>query len=198
MRQRWERLVPFLAVLFALVLALAGCSAQTTPSSTATETAVPVTPTDPATATPVDPTSLPCGYTWATKRLAEVTSQLQEAFNAAGLKDAVVWAEGYGENCVDTQGQVQSFHAMETDFHIRMPVSSLEDLQAVGDLLQKMLKVLDGFPPDQVPGSQPGYIGVELNAGQDVQNLWFKVSEGTAAREQGLQGAALYEALLNP
>jgi len=46
------------------------------------------------------------------------------------------------------------------------------------------------------PGPQPGYIGVTFQAGNEVLNMWFKVSQGIQARRQGYHNAALLQELL--
>jgi hypothetical protein len=139
----------------------------------------------------------PCAFMWASEPLPDVSAHVQAALNTAGLSEATVQAEAYGENCVEGSGKVRSFGAMETDFRVRLPVADLSDRQALGDLVEKALAVLDQFPPGTVPGPQPGYIGVEFSAGQDTLNLWFTVSAGKSAREQALHGADLLAALNN-
>jgi hypothetical protein len=149
------------------------------------------------TATPDQLELTPCAYMWASKQLPDVSDKVQAAFNAAGLSKATIRAEAYGENCVEANGTVRSFSPMETDFHILLPVTDLTDRQTLGDMLEKLLVVLDQFPPGTVPGPQPGYIGVEFSTGQDTLNSRFTVSAGKSAREQGLHGADLLAALKN-
>jgi hypothetical protein len=139
----------------------------------------------------------PCAYMWASQSLPDVSEQVQAAFNTAGLSEATVRAEAYGENCVEGNGTVRSFGIMETDFHVHIPVTDLSDRQALGDLVEKVLVVLDQFPPEVVPGPQPGHVGVEFSTGQDTLNLWFTVKSGKLAREQNLHGADLLAALNN-
>jgi hypothetical protein len=52
---------------------------------------------------------------------------------------------------------VDHFAAMETDVCIRLQVPYLADTAALGDLLERILVVLDAFPPESPPGPQPGY-----------------------------------------
>jgi hypothetical protein len=117
---------------------------------------------------------------------------------AAGLKDVTVRAEAYGENCYDSQtNEPVSFGAMETDFHITVKVADLAEKDDLGNWLKKILVVLDKFPTGTTPGPQPGYIGVSFRTGSDELNLWFTVTEGKSARDDGLLGAALLDKLLN-
>ena len=178
-----------LTVILAACTAVSGAATPTSVMPTLTVAAVP-TITLVSTAS-----SYNCGYIWARQRLPELDNQVQAALNSAGLDSIQVWTEAYGENCMDSLGQVQSFSAMETDFHLTVPVSSLTDLDSMGSQLEKALDVLDAFPPGKVPGPQPGYVGVLFTAGQDQLNLWFTVQDGINARQQGLHGAALLEAL---
>ena len=139
----------------------------------------------------------PCAFVWATQQLPDVSGQIKSGLAAAGLSDATARTEAFGENCVEGDGTVRSFGAMETDFYLQLPVSDLSDRSTLGDQLEKALAVLDQFPPGTVPGPQPGYIGVEFSAGQDTLNLRFTVSAGKSARDQGLHGADLVAALSN-
>ena len=158
---------------------------------------IQVTTTETSTPTPEQGLP-PCGYMWASKSLPDVTAQVQAAFNTAGLKDANVRAEAFGENCLDVDGKVQSFLAMETDFNITMTVPDLTDTQSLGEWLEKMLVVLDQFPHGTVPGPNPGYISVEFTSAQDRVILRFPVTEGISARQQGLHGADLFNDLKEP
>jgi hypothetical protein len=149
----------------------------------------------PATDTPADQ---PCYFNWATQFLPDLSAQAQVAMEAAGLKDITVRAEAYGENCYDSQtNEPVSFGAMETDFHITVKVADLADKDDLGNSLEKILVVLDKFPTGTTPGLQPGYIGVSFRTDSDELNLWFTVTEGKSARDDGLLGAALLDKLLN-
>lgn len=121
--------------------------------------------------------------------------ELQSALEAAGLQGVSGTAEAYGENCIVASGEVDHFAAMETDFRIRAEVPSLADTAALGDLLERILAVLDTFPPGSTPGPQPGYIGVRFTQDSQEFYLWFTVSAAKTARERGLHGAALLEEL---
>ena len=137
-----------------------------------------------------------CAWVWATQPLPEIGKKVQTALEAAKLPVTDVSAEAFGENCVDSQtNQVTSFGAIETDFRIALQVRSLKDAEKLGSLLEQTLVVLDGFPTGSTPGSQPGIVGVTFQAGKETTNLSFTVTEGKAARDKGLHGAALLEAL---
>ncbi|MEW5828669.1 MAG: hypothetical protein AB1846_07240 [Chloroflexota bacterium] len=186
-------------LLFPLLIAslLAGCNLPLA-TSTAPVTIAPVT-TVPPTGTPTaTPDYRACGFQWASQSLLDLSAQLTEAFTQAGLEVASARAEAYGENCMDEYGQVVYFAAMETDFRITIEVASLDDEAELARLLDASLAVLDGFPPDETPGPQPGYIGIAFEeASGESLNLWFQASRADALRRQGLGGVELLQALKN-
>lgn len=150
----------------------------------------------PAPVTDTPGSNLPCYYNWATQPLPDLSSQVQDAMDAASLTDVSVTAEAYGENCYDAQtDKPVYFAAMETDFRIRMEASDLADTAALGNLLERILVVLDAFPPGATSGPQPGYIGVRFVHGIEEINLWFTVTDGESARALGLHGADLFTKL---
>jgi hypothetical protein len=125
-----------------------------------------------------------------------VSANVQAAINAAGLKNVSTNAQAYGENCYDSQtNKPVSFSTLETDFYITVKVADLTDQSNLGTLLEKILNVLDTFPPGKIPGPQPGKIAVSFQAGNQELNLTFTVPSGKSARLQGLHDAALFEKL---
>ena len=142
------------------------------------------------------PTSQPCYFNWATQSLPDLSTRVKAAMETAGLENISAIAEAYGENCYDTRtNQPVSFTAMETDFRVTVRVKDLTDQEQLGNLLEQILIVLDGFPPGMTPGPQAGYIGVTFQAGDDEVRLWFTITDGESARAQGLHGAALLNKL---
>jgi hypothetical protein len=168
-----------LAGLFA-VLILAACAI---PQS------VPEIPTVPA-------NSQPCMYVWGNQALPDLSAKVQSAFNTAGLKDIQASAEAYGENCVNPQSnKVRGFATIETDFHITVKVAEFTNTDDLGELLEKILVILDAFPVGKIPGPQPGYISITFQSGKAEWTLSFTASAWKAARLLGLHGAALFEKL---
>jgi hypothetical protein len=149
--------------------------------------------TAPVTDTPADQ---PCYFNWATQPLPDLSAKIQAAIDAAGLKNVTATAEAFGENCYDSQtNQPVSFSAMETDFRLSVPVDNLKDNEKLGNLLNEILTVLDGFTSETTQAPQPGYVGVTFRTGNDELRLWFLVEDGKSARALGLHGAALLEEL---
>jgi hypothetical protein len=152
----------------------------------------------PVTATPGTQAGFTeCAWTWDTQPLPDLSADLQSALETAGLTGVTASAEAYGENCITGTGIVDHFTAMETDFRITVQVASLNDRQALGTLLEKILGTLDGFPPESTPGPNAGYIGVTFVVGNEELWLWFPVADGESARALGLGGAALLDKLQN-
>ncbi len=142
------------------------------------------------------PDTLPCYFNWATQPLPDLTSQVQAAMESAGLSGINARAEAYGENCYSAlTNQADSFATLETDFSVTVDVTDLKNKELLGNLLERILVVLDRFPPGNVPGQQPGYIGVVFQKGEEELRLWFLVTQGREARNNGLHGAALLDQL---
>ncbi len=139
-----------------------------------------------------------CYFNWATQTLSELSAQVQAAMDTAGLTGITAHAEAYGENCYDSQtNSLVFFVAMETDFRIAVVVNVLTDKTYLGNLLERILIVLDRFPTGVTPGLNPGHIGVTFHAGKEELNLWFTVADRDSVRARGTNGAALSEALQN-
>ena len=135
-----------------------------------------------------------CAYMWANNPLPE----LSDDFNKI-LKDmqpqASGYAEAYGENCIDNEGNIVHFLPMETDFHVTLKVNNLEDKQALGELIEQVLAVVAKFPKEETPGPQPGYVGITFEAPTDELRLWFTQMDAETAIESGAKGEALFNAL---
>jgi len=167
---------------------------------TQTEVAAQVTGS-PETAIPeidqLNETEVPCAYVWDTQPLIEETAQLQVAFRESGLSRAEVWAEAYGERCVnvDTKLTEGGFLILQTDVRVRMSVIDLEDEDALGRLLAQITGTISALPEDAFPGTQKGYVGVEFSGDEGLMNLWFPLSHAEQALDGGLRNAALLQAL---
>ena len=138
-----------------------------------------------------------CAWNWATQPLPDLSAKVEADMQANRLKDVTVRAEAYGENCITTAGKVDHFAAMETDFHITAKVIDLTDKDDLGNLLEKILGVLDTYPTGKTPGPQPGYINISFRDGSDELNIKFIVTAGKSARASGYHGAALLGELQN-
>lgn len=141
------------------------------------------------------PTLGPCGFVWASQGLPELSAQWLERLKQAGLPVVSASAEAYGENCVFSDGRIDGFAAMQTDYRVTLEVETLADAETLGSLLEQTLEILDGFPVGETPGPNPGYIGLTFQAAETVETLWFQRTQSDALRAQGLSGEPLYESL---
>ena len=135
-------------------------------------------------------------FSWSYNRLEELSGQVQTALDAAGVTEANAYAEAYGEDKMSQRtGALCEFLAMETDFHVTLQADTLTDPEVLGTWVEKVLTVLDEFPPEKTPGPQPGYVSVTFEMGEDSSTLRFRVTTAADARDRGLKGAILLEAL---
>ena len=187
--------------LMALGLLWAGCARSGVgPPATADGLLRPTPTSSPqASLTDTPPSYEECGWTWSTRPLPELTDQLQAALDAAGIPGATARAYAFGENCLDQSGTVKRFARMENDFDVQLEVADLQDLDALGDLMERVLAVLDALPPESDPPPQPGRIGLKFST-RDTEGTWlyFMEEELESARGRGLTGRALLEALGYP
>jgi hypothetical protein len=141
-----------------------------------------------------DFTTTECAYVWARKSLPDLSKDFEEALQKK-QRQAVGYAEAYGENCIDNQGNVAHFLAMETDFYATLEVRGLEDKQALGELIEQVLVVVARFPVADTPGPQPGYVGITFKTPGDELRLWFTQSDAETALGNGLHGEELFNEL---
>ncbi len=135
-----------------------------------------------------------CAFVWASMPLPELSNEFDQALKVV-QPEANGYAEAYGENCINNQGEVVRFLAKETDFHTMLKVDDLENKQALGKLAKQVMEVLAGFPVNETPGPQPGYIGITFEAPGDELRLWFAQTDAEAALDKGLRGEEFFNAL---
>jgi len=154
-----------------------------------------ITPPDATGVSPCDPGDT-FFYTWNYGRLDDLSTQVDRALAEAGLYGARGYAQAYGEDKRSaSSGAYCGFLTLETDFTITLPVQSLTDPQVLAPRVLALLAVLDAFPPEETPGPRPGYISIVLVHRQERARMRFSVMTAAEAREHGLTGAALLQAL---
>jgi hypothetical protein len=100
----------------------------------------------------------------------------------------------YGENCLDTAtATIVSFTAKQTDFFFSIPTNDLDNRTELGNRAAKILRVVALFPPGKVPGTNTGYVALVYNNGREEKRLWFPISQGARALENGLDGESLFD-----
>lgn len=139
-----------------------------------------------------------CSWNWTTQPLPALSASIQDEFHNAGIENASVIAEAYGESCItETTNENLRFVAQQTDIRVSVNVDSVAYRNALGNILKSILSVLNMVPEDSKPGSSPGYIGVTFFDNETSLHLWFPEGEGKKAMEMGLEGNALLEFLEN-
>lgn len=188
-----------------IVLLLAACS-PTLPTTPQAGETVPVSlPTESplvtgTVGTMTDQTQEPtqaCGFQWAYQTLPEVSRQIQQLFDKAGLSGVILRAEAFGENCLNTDQSVQRFLPMQTDLYLKILVSDLTP-ETLGAWFEKTLPILEQVSPDSLPGpmSASAYITFEFSANGENLTLRLQRPQVFQPLEEGKQGLELYKALV--
>lgn len=165
--------------------------------------ALPITPTatTPPTNTPVpsaaakaSPASRQCAYMMTgTLGNQELTAKLQAALAAAGFSNATARVSDAGENYSCNDG-TSGFGLMNRDLSITLPVADLADRQALGTQLAQVVTLAS---PYATAPSSNRYL-VTFTAGGSQMQLTATKGAWEQARQQGLTGAALLDALQHP
>ena len=137
-----------------------------------------------------------CAWVWNSEPLPELSIQLQSAMEQAGLGDAAGRAIAFGEDCISADtGEVSYFAVKQTDFRFSLPVKDLTDLDALGELVEGVLGVIEKFPPDDTPGPMPGQVFITFVTGDSERGFTFMFNEASTALADGHSGVGLLEAL---
>jgi hypothetical protein len=145
----------------------------------------------------LEPTVLPyqmCAWQWATEDLWDLAVDVQTDLEAAGLEVINVFVFAFGENCLDENGRVSYFAAMQTDFQFTFRVDTVEDAATIGDIVAESIAVIAALPPEQLSGPNPGLVTITVSDGEQRRVVGFSASQIPDWIAQGLGGAALIEA----
>jgi len=167
----------------------AGQPGYVIPTVGPTQTAQAVTPT---------PTAEPqnCAWAWASVPLPDETTLVQEALRMGGFTGVEGSAMAYGETCLDpTTNQIGRFAVMQTDFYFTVSMNDPSDKEAMGQMAERLLRVVGQFPPGDVPGANLGYLSILYSNGVQDTNLWLNLSDAKKALDSGLHGEELFDAL---
>ena len=192
-----KRLRLIVGLLIVLLIAsctpLVGLPVTTGPTSTEAPS-IAETNTPATTETPAEVTN--CAYAWTQRELPELTDEVNAAFQMAGYSEVDALANAYGENCINPQtNKVVRFSAMQTDFMISVAIEDTDDAEVMGEWIERVLKVLGDFQPGDIPGPNPGYIGISFGTSGDLVSLWFQRKEAEDLLMKGVTGSRLFEAL---
>ena len=137
-----------------------------------------------------------CAWQWAYQDQPDLQAALEAALTNAGIAYDSVSVYAYGENCLDGQGNIQYYAAMETDFDLTLLVEDLGDRAALADRLAEVLALLvKEFPVGETPGPQPGYFSLTFLAGTDTLAVYVQQDTAVELVRQGVTGEALLEAV---
>ena len=137
-----------------------------------------------------------CAWVWNSEPLPDLSVQLQSTMEQAGLGDAAGRAIAFGEDCIDANtGEVSHFAVKQTDFRFSLPVKDLADLEALGELVEGVLGVIEKFPPDDTPGPMPGQVFITFVTGDSERGFTFMLNDANTALAEGHRGVGLLEAL---
>jgi hypothetical protein len=193
-----KRITRIIAITLIPVV-IVGCSTVSVNLPGQPTKTLPVVPT--VTGTP-EPTPTPtvdpahCAYVWSTRSQPELSQVVNQAFRDAGMKEVEAEASSYGEDCLDPEtNTVAKFLPMQTDFYIGVKVTSTSDGQAMGEWVEKIVRVIDQIPRETIPGQNPGYLSITFQDEAQKVNLWFPQSRAKELIEGGTRGSELYEAL---
>ncbi len=183
----------------ALLILLSGIAcAPTTPAPPPASETHPITTGTPLTEMPPPDESRSCAFVWARRELPELSARLEQALQGIEALRFTARAVAYGEDCLDAEGDLVYFAAMQTDFYIMLEIENLADEAHLGSLLERVLTALNQFPIEQTPGPNPGYVSITFQAAGEARNLRFTVTQAEDALRQGLRGADLLHALQPP
>ena len=97
------------------------------------------------------PTFEGCAYMWAYHEAPELSARLEPMILAIHPQ-ASSTASYFGEDCLYSDGH-STFTAMETNFHLQLPVSDLADERALGDWMAQALEVILQIPEAEIRGN---------------------------------------------
>lgn len=138
----------------------------------------------------------PCAYMWANQSLPHLSREIENLLRQADFKDIRVFAEAYGENCVTEEGEIVRFAAMQTDIRVVVAVQGLNNPTEMGDIAGRLLGVILEVPLSDLPGLQPGYIGIQFsNNEKEALSLWFKRERAEQLLQAGVNGEELLREL---
>ncbi len=189
-------------LLIATILAAGisvSCASYFPAKPTVTAPTIEVVPTltvAPPPSSPTAPASPGCYYQWATQELPELSQRVNRMLGAldAGASGS---AYAFGEDCIQPDG-TRTFSAMETDFRVRIGVSTISDHETLGNKMAEVITALEGLPPADIPGPQPGRVEFEFYA-NEAQSLRLTVEiDKYRAEGTSLRGIQLFQLFYPP
>ena len=185
----------FLLFFLSLFL-LSGCKAWASrwaPLPTSFPTPLTRQPPTPEPTSTFDPKL--CIYVEVFQPLPDLTSDLLNLYDLAGFRDLEVWAEAYGQVCLDQDKEARGFLPRQTNIRLALNIASLEDLDQVGEVVRDLLEVLESVPQAELPGPDIGTFSITFFSGGSQVQFLFPIDLGRRAYQQGLTGQDLLDVL---
>ena len=94
--------------------------------------------------------------------------------------------------------QINHDYLLEKYGYFKVPVTDFKDQDSLGRIAEETIRFVEDIPKNTLPGPQEGYIQVNfISSAGEMQSLWFRLADGRSAIGDGLEGAALYEYLMD-
>jgi hypothetical protein len=122
----------------------------------------------PVTTAPIEET---CAYVWAYHNAPELTEKIDAAVRAIDPA-ASANADLFGEDCIYADGR-STFGAMETDFHVHLPVDDLTDEEAFGNWMAQIMPMIVEIPREEIQGNY-GFVEFWFEK-SDTENIIVRV-----------------------
>ncbi|MDR3572504.1 MAG: hypothetical protein P4L50_01465 [Anaerolineaceae bacterium] len=138
----------------------------------------------------------PCTNQTSQDSETDLSSQIQEAINHAGVSGISASVTVDGIQCVNPQdGTVESYSAQQTTFNFNLSVSSMTDTEAIGNDAAQALAALSGVSKTTIPGNQPAEIFFTVDNGSNQQTYSIGYAQAMNAFQSGYKGTKLFSLL---
>lgn len=132
-----------------------------------------------------------CGYQWAYQDLPELTAQFDETVKTL-IPNSTSHATAYGENCLDNDGKVVRFLAMETDYYVIVSVETLDNHETFGNWIAQVMQAVNELPSDLVLGPKPGFVEFRLEKSMSERTGFRVPIQGYSEIVDGKTGEELF------
>ena len=181
------RIKPF--ILLAYIMILTSCS-----PAEGQQTTLTLQPLAAPTETPLVKPTL-CALVWEPRYLESLSLKLYQAYQDARIPNVQVYADAYGENCLDFYTKdVAVFTPIEINLHVSIQVASLDNDFDLGNTLADVLPLALQVLAANLEDSQPGYVEIRLVTADELQRMVIQFPIVQSALERGLSGENLYRA----
>ena len=140
----------------------------------------------------------PCSTQTSQSSDTDLSNQIQQALNHAGVSGASVTVTVDGNQCVNSlDGTVESYSAQRTTFNFNLFVSNIGDQEAVGNAAAQALAALSGVSKGDIPGNQLAAVSFTITDGATSQSFSIGYTQAINAYQSKYNGTKLYNLLLS-